>query len=62
MAKTPKPAETPEIDPDAMYKVRMARAVKRGPVSLSPRNEIRLKGALLIELIAEGAVASHEAV
>lgn len=62
MAKTPKDDGAPEIDPAAMYKVQMARAVKRGPLSLSPRNAVKVKGAVLVELIAEGAVASHEKV
>lgn len=70
MAKTPaskptsssttKTAPTPDLDPEAEYRVKLARAVPFGAMVLRPRDPVRLKGRIVAEL--GDAVASYERV
>ncbi len=60
MAKK-KPAETPAfaaIEPDAIYKVQLARAVPFGRMILRPQDEVKLKGKVVVDL--GDAVTSYE--
>ena len=60
MAKK-KPAETPAVatlDPDAIYRVQLARAVPYGRMILRPQDEVKLKGKVIADL--GDAVASYE--
>lgn len=40
-------AKKPDIDPEAHYKVRLKRVIRRGRVILRPGEDITLKGAAL---------------
>ncbi|BBF92353.1 hypothetical protein [Blastochloris tepida] len=61
---TAAPAETAtaaaDLDPEAEYRVKLARAVPFGALVLRPRDPVRLKGRIVAEL--GDAVASYEKV
>ena len=41
-----------QIDPDATYRVDLLRSVKYAGLTLSPRNNVTVKGRALIEIAA----------
>ena len=47
------PKQQPTYDPDRYYRVRVARPVQRGPFKYLPRDLIKMKGAVLVSIIAE---------
>lgn len=57
MAKSPR---APEIDPALTYRVILARSVEIGRSRVHPGPNIRLRGDILLRLIAEDASAVTE--
>ncbi len=52
MAKKPTPTPAPDspIDPEAIYHVKLTRAVPFGRMMLRPQDDVRLKGKAIVAL------------